>query len=582
MKKISYILSAAAIAMAGLTSCTLDAINYTEKDTSNFPLTSEDADQALAGIYQNLNVPNATPQCSFYYVAQLAGDDALGGGGENDMLMQAEDLMMVSTDNMTQQFWIDRYAGINRANSLLDGINNISLAESQKNQIAGEAKFLRAFFYYELSSMYGNVPLVITSSAAQPVQPTAAELWGQILQDLYEAASTMPAQRLTNGHVDKYTASAMLARAWLYYTGMYCNGENLADLVSTNYSPLTSVTLPNGETLTKQQVITLVDEAVNNSGYSLVPDFRNLWAYTNRFTVEDFDYTKGQGLKWVEDDNAINPESMFAVKFNKQASWSTTIGYANGYALHFGVRGTAVFPFGAGWGAGPVAMNLVNDWKSAEPNDKRRDATIQDMSKLSGFALGGGGDYMQESGFYGMKLSPVEANAVKDDGTPYVSVCFENLMYPGGWDVAGAENMQLNNIHDMVLIRFADLLLMQSELKEDVTGINKVRERAGLPAINGYSLQALQNERRWELACEGIRWNDIRRWHIAATALAKQENQPTYYCGNPDTNKPHNGGYASRYNATAGFQKMPETQIALGTVQQNDGWADASSEYTGW
>ena len=155
-------------------------------------------------------------------------------------------------------------------------------------------------------------------------------------------------------------------------------------------------------------------------------------------------------------------------------------------------------------------------------------------------------------------------------------------MYPGNWDTSGENNFQLSNIHDLVLIRFADVLLMQSELKEDVSGINKVRARAGLPAINGYSLDALKNERRWELACEGIRWNDIRRWHIAATALAKQEGQPTYYCGSPDTNKPHNGGYAARYNATAGFQKIPETKIALGTVQQNDGWADASSEYTGW
>ena len=109
-----------------------------------------------------------------------------------------------------------------------------------------------------------------------------------------------------------------------------------------------------------------------------------------------------------------------------------------------------------------------------------------------------------------------------------------------------------------------------------------MRAGAGLPAINGYSLQALQNERRWELACEGIRWNDIRRWHIAATQLAKQENQPVYYCGNPGTNSAHNGGYVARYNATAGFQKMPETQIALGTVKQNDGWTDATSEYGGW
>lgn len=64
--------------------------------------------------------------------------------------------------------------------------------------------------------------------------------------------------------------------------------------------------------------------------------------YTNRCTVEDYNYTKGQGLKWVEDDAAVNPESMFAIKFNKLASWQTTIGYANGYALHFGMRGGQV------------------------------------------------------------------------------------------------------------------------------------------------------------------------------------------------------------------------------------------------
>ncbi len=92
-------------------------------------------------------------------------------------------------------------------------------------------------------------------------------------------------------------------------------------------------------------------------------------------------------------------------------------------------------------------------------------------------------------------------------------------MYPGNWDTPGKENMQLNNIHDLVLIRFADVLLMQSELKKDVAGINEVRKRAGLNPIAAYSEEALRNERRWELACEGTRWNDLRRWHIAAAAL---------------------------------------------------------------
>ena len=116
----------------------------------------------------------------------------------------------------------------------------------------------------------------------------------------------------------------------------------------------------------------------------------------------------------------------------------------------------------------------------------------------------------------------------------------------------------------------------------DVSGINKVRKRAGLDAIGSYSLAALQNERRWELAFEGVRWNDIRRWHIAAAALEKQTNQPTYSRGIPDTNKPHNGGYKNRYNATAGFQKMPENQVLQGRVAQNEGWTSADSEYQGW
>lgn len=572
--------------MGGITSCTLDAEDYVTKSSENFPATTEDATQALAGIYQNLNQVSATPECSYLYAAMLASDDCLGGGGPNDLHMQSLDMLMNSKQDMTQQFWKDRYQGINRANSLLDGIGNIELAEADKNQIEGEAKFLRAYYYYELASMYGLVPLTITSQSVEPSQPTAAELWGQILQDLRDAAEIMPDTRKTDGHVDKYTAEAMLSRAWLFYTGMYGNGEDLAALTSTTYSPLTSVALPDGSTLTKDQVISYIDDCVNNSGYSLVTsDFRNLWAYTNRFTVEDYSYTAGQNLKWVEDDNAVNPETLFAIKYNKLADWGTSIGYANNYALHFGVRGMAgvaeSFPFGQGWGAGPAAPNLVSDWKNAEPTDKRLDASVSDCSAWTeqGWALGGGGEFIQETGYLSKKWLPVAAK----NGDAY-SVTFENLMYgTDGW-AAGSENLQLNNIHDLVLIRFADVLLMQSELKENTDGINRVRERAGLSPIAAYSLQALQNERRWELAFESIRWNDIRRWHIAAAALEKQTNVKIYTNGQEDANKAHGGGYAARYNATAGFFKIPESEVDMsnGSIAQNAGWESSDSQYNRW
>nr|MBP7472412.1 RagB/SusD family nutrient uptake outer membrane protein [Prevotella sp.] len=584
MKKIKYLLSAATIIL-GFTSCSLDADDLTEATADKFPASEKDATASLAAIYENLNQVSATPQESFLYVSMLASDDNFGGGGTNDKLMQAEDMITNYNQNMTEQFYKDRYAGIARANTLIAALPNIaSLSDEVKAQDMGEALTLRAFYHYELASMYGNVPLMTSADKNTITQGDVKVLWGQILQDFYTAVTTMPSKKLTDGHIDKYTAEGLFARAWLFYTGMYCNGTTIEDMTSTKYSPLTSVELPNGITLTKDSVIKYVDDCVDHSKYSLVPDYRNLWAYTNKYTVKDYSYTKDENLKWVEDDNSVNPESMFAIKFNKLASWNTTIGYANGYAIHFGVRGgqdyANTFPFGQGWGAGPVAPNLVTEWNNDEPGDLRLEASVQNVNKLPKYKKGGWSDFVQETDYYEKKIAPI--SAINPETESYVC-CFEDLMYgsTGGLSGGYGNNMQLDNIHDLVLLRFADVLLMQSELKEDVSGINIVRGRVGLSKLTSYSLTALQNERRHELAFEGVRWNDIRRWHIAADALAKQENQPIYYCGKEATNEPHNGGYAARYKATAGFFKMPENQVSMGSVVQNEGW-DNSSEYQGW
>ncbi|MCQ2268940.1 MAG: RagB/SusD family nutrient uptake outer membrane protein [Bacteroidaceae bacterium] len=591
MKKIILTAAVAAITL-GFNSCSIDDVeNITELSQSVFPATQEDAEAVLAGVYQNLNETHANPQMSFLYLACLASDDQLGGGGSNDKLMQAEDLMLSSGYDMTNQFYNDRYKGVARANVLISVLAKDPEKPMTKqdltpvqSQALGEALALRAFYFYELASMYGNVPLVRNADEAEATQGDVAVLWGQILQDYRDAILLMNSESNVDkmaraGHLDKYAVEGLAARAWLFYTGMYGNGSDIAALTSTTYSPLSSVNLPDGSTLTKQDVIGWVDDAVTMSNYDLVPDFRNLWAYSNKLTKAD--YLFAQGAAWAEDDKALNIESMFAIKFNKQASWSTTIGYANGIALHFGVRGGQpygdTFPFGQGWGAGPVTENLVTDWANAEPTDMRRAATIQDWRTQASYTKGGGNDFVQETDFYEKKWSPITCK--RADGT--YAPTFENDMYPGGWDISGVDNFQLGNIHDLILLRYADLLLMQSELNENVSGINRVRERAGLTPITAYSLQALQNERRWELACEGIRWNDIRRWHIAAAALEKQTDTNIYIAGTPTKNTAHNGGYAARYNATAGFAKMPETQVALGLVQQNPGWENGS-DYGGW
>ena len=589
MKKVLNIISAGILSI-GLVSCGLNGVeNLTEQSTDNFPANTTDADATLAGIYECMNQVCQYPQESFLYYSLLASDDQFGGGGTNDKLMQAEDLLCNYGTNMTNDFWTIRYQGINRANTLIQAIPNTKLSDEEKNQYMGEALFCRAFYYYELASMYGNVPLMTSPSGTLVKQGSVETLWGQIIQDFKDAADLLPSTSSNNnGHADKYCAEAMLGRAWLFYTGMYGDGSELKDLTSTVYKPLTSVTLPDGKTLTKQDVSKYIDDCVNNSGYSLVPDYRNLWAYTNKYTVNDYSYTKGKGLKWCQDDeigthNQADVENMFSIKFNKLASWQTTIGYSNVYALHFGIRGgqdyANTFPFGQGWGAGPVAPNLMSDWQAAEPTDMRRDASVQVLSQLPKYKRGGWTDYIQETDYYEKKLAPITC---RDSTQPGGIACsFEVTMYGSdGW--SNGVNMQTSNIHDLVLLRFADVLLMQSELEENVSGINRVRARAGLSPIGSYSLTALQNERRWEFACEGTRWNDIRRWHIAAKALSRQTDQSIYVAGESTKNVAHNGGYAARYNETAGFVKMPDNAVSIGSVVQNPGWSDNSSEYTGW
>ena len=574
MKKFYLTLPILAV-VGALSSCDLDSVSMTEQNDSNFPVDAEDASSVLAAIYQNNNRINASPQCSFLYAAMLASDDQYGGGGNNDLGMQSLDVLGNVGQDQTREFYSARFEGISRANAFINMVDDLNMKEEDKNQSKGEALFLRAFYYYELASMYGKVPLV-TNPPEYKIPETHAELWGQILLDLYTATQIMPAVRHTDGHVDKYCAEAMLGRAWLFYTGFFCNGESIADLTSTNYSPLTSVALADGTTLTKAQVVAAIDDCVSNSGYALEGDFRELWAYTNRCTLGDIadgvlgisadDKTK---LVWAENDNNAGKESMFAIKYNKLASWSTTIGYGNGFALHFGVRdadnskGTA-FPFGQGWGAGPVATNLVSDWQKTEPSDKRLTYSVIPTTSFTSRSA----DFTQETDYFATKICSVIAK--KEDGS--FADQFEAVMY-GSDGYVNDNLMQTGAMHDLILIRFADVLLMQSELKEDASGINQLRKRAGLPDVS-YSLAALQNERRWEFAFEGIRWNDIRRWHIAADALDKQQNQKIYIGQQERQNSPQLGGYKARYNATAGFFKIPETEINLnnGDLKQNEGW----------
>lgn len=570
MKNISYIIMSALLLLTGCQSF-LDTENYTKKDTSNFPETVDDAKQVLTGIYSNLNAATASPQTSFFYAAELASDDRFGGGGENDKLMQGLDLLMNYQSNMLSDFWATRYQGIFRANVAIETLDNVTDYENdqQRDQMKGEAYFMRAFFYFEMASLYGQVPLIVTTEAVNLPKAEPDQLYARIASDLKTAIDLMPDQpynAVEAGRATKWAAEALMARVFLFYTGFYGKTELPLD--------------PEG-VVTKAEVVAWLEDCINESGHTLVPDYRNLWAYTNKYTVDDYTYTKGKGLNWVENDGAVNPETIFAIKYSNFASWdeNSTIGYSNQYVLHFGLRGgqdlAKTFPFGQGWGAGPVNPRLWSDWAAAEPNDIRRTASIINIpADMPDYTKGGWSDFVQETDYWQKKYSPVTAYYTDKSG---ITPSYSCLMY------GTEEDMQLDNTQDLVLIRLADVYLMHSELTETNTYMNLVRARAGLPA-KAYSPANLQNERRWELAFEGVRWNDIRRWGIAKEALNRQIGVPCYFKGAADVTKSFGGGYGARYDATKGFFPIPEEEISLseGVLVQNEGWGTQAAEYTGW
>lgn len=570
MKKILlYLVSGLLV----FTSCEdfLDTENYTKKTTGNFPSTLKDAEEMVAGIYATQSITSAAAQQTTYYISELASDDRFGGGGENDKMMQAYDKLMTSGENLLETFWSNRYKGIFRANMAIETIDNCEgfTSEEQKNQMEGEIYFLRGYFYHDMAELFGNVPLVLTTETVNLPKAEAEELYGQIASDLKTAIELLPSRPYTSvqsGHATKWDAQALMARVFLFYTGFY----------GTESLPLLDVEGNINGSVTKSEVIAWLEDCINNSGHDLLPDYRSLWSYSNQHTARDYPYV--EDVRWAGDGNS-NTEKMFSIKYSTMADWDgTQAGYSNQYALHFSLRANngneGTFPFGRGWGAGPVNSTIWNDWREVEPNDMRREASILDAeAELSDYRWGQD-NQVEETGYWAKKYMNIQA--YDEEGTRYDT--FGVLEWQAKNDVA------LGNPVDLVLIRFADVLLMHSELAQDVKGINRLRERAGLEPIASYSLEALKRERRFELCFEGRRWADIRRWGEAEDLLERQNNVEIRNRGVNAVMRSFGSGLRSRYTETNGFFPIPESQIRLsdGPLQQNPGWGTSESLYQGW
>lgn len=571
MKKniINIIASALCVLLLGSCEDFLDTENLTMKDTSNFPVSETDATQMVNGIYSVMNRNLADPEEDPFFIFDIASDDRLGGGSQSNIGAQGVDRLMNAYVDWMKPLWQQRYAGIYRANNALESIEKVSLwsSEDRKNQLLCEIYFLRAFYYFNLAQVFNGVPLVLKTEPQNLPRATADEIYARIASDLKKAIELGPALRYPEfgeGRVSKWAAEGMMARVWLFYTGFYQKSE----------LPLPS---DEGGAVTKSQVAAWLEDCIQNSGYELVSDQRNLWPYSNPYTGKNYQYDIDNGLNWETDENR---ENMFAVKMSNKPGWSADEQLRHNRIVEFySLRKTTeeAFPFSVqGYSNGPVCERLWTDWE-ADPNyagDYRRTGSVCDRA-------------VEIPNYKGDKAKEVENTnllAKKYVGCEAYDPESGQRMLSYGFFYGSENNRQSGLTQSLVWLRFADVLLMHAEVTDGKvvyngkSGLNAVRQRANLPDIP-YTLESLKKERRYELCFEALRWNDLRRWGDVGEKVKNQVGCHILNQGIPGEYAFTND-FMERYRDTGGgFFKIPEDQITLseGVLEQNPGWGDGTN-----
>lgn len=537
----------------------LETESYTQKNSQSFPTTEEDAKQMTTSVYSMLKTQIGYARSSHFFIAELTGDDRIGGGSRSNRDSQSIDRLQYSEDSQFDDFWSTCYSGIFRANTALTSMHQISSWNniSKKDQYMGENHFLRALFYLQLVQVFGEVPLITSPKAENKPKSAARDIYSQIATDLQEAIALLPAQpymQTESGRATRWAAQALLARTFLFYTGVYKQP---------------SLPKNDGSTISKEEVTAGLEDCIRNSGHALVNDFRNIWSYANSWTKPNYTYSSKHDLLWEGDGCK---ETLFAIKFgNNSRNEGNTgqLGYSNQICLNFGLRypgsydDAACFPFGQGWAIGTINTTLWDDWLAEEPNDLRREATILDQTKE--MPKGWTTDrtkQVEETMYWGKKYIPILAK----DNSGKIWKSYSCLAF------GTPENYQTSHTCDLILIRMADVYLMHSELTGTVEGINTVRQRVQLLPLSGYTLEALKKERRYELATEGLRWWDLMRWGDAITVVpAKQEGIKIKVIG---YDRNYTSPFISRYAKTNGFFPIPKSQVILsnGILEQSTGW----------
>jgi hypothetical protein len=528
MKRYRIIIIAL-IAMISFSSCkkflTSELTDPTQTNTSYYK-TPDQAFTALVGCYNGLNV--IWNSAAIPAELEVFSDNCFGGTGSSDgygweMIDEFDKVISPSDVSMHTAAWKGYYQAIYRCNMLLQNIDQVTWGDSiaLKKQYTAEAKYIRAFCYFDMARLWEKVPLLTTPTSDNVPQTDPALTYAQIMSDLRYAVDSLPSNVYTSvpsGRITKWAAESLLARAYLFYSGYY------------------GTTTIGSETATT--ALAAVEDVITHSGHGLISDFNTLWPAASI----------GKNVAYAGE---ANKEVVFAIKYSSTQDYNGNI-TGNGWMVMEGIREQSIYPYQYGWGGCTVDPKL---WNAFATTDTRRFASITSIIDEN-LAFTKSGNNREYTGYYLKKYSPL---------------CDVN-------GVSIVTDFQIGQYQDYFAIRYSDVLLMAAELGSPnaVSYFNQVHQRADASAspVASVSKADILAERRLEFVGEGIRYWDVLRQGIDAAASTIAANTSVSYFQDGTAHPPTAATLQANIAATRGFQQIPNDQITLssGVLIQNAGW----------
>jgi starch-binding outer membrane protein, SusD/RagB family len=311
---------------------------------ATFYKTEDHALLALTGLYNSVSFNSSDND--LWVFGDVASDDAVKGGqpGDQTDIQYIDDFSYARNNGFIEKIWKRYYEGISRANYLLYYGDGIDMDETLKGRVLGEAKFLRAYLYFNLVNIFGEIPLKLSPPLTQDdiYKPKSSvnDIYAQIEKDLVEAVAVVDAKYtgVDVGRVTKGAAWGLMAKVKLYQgkwqeslnaidevdnLGMYALQEvyknNFIDSTQNNSESLFEIQHIGGFALGSYLNQYFASPNADGNGYFFDAPLQN---FVDEFEIAPgdvvdprLDYTVGRpGQPWINND-------VF------DAQWSPSTGY---------------------------------------------------------------------------------------------------------------------------------------------------------------------------------------------------------------------------------------------------------------